>query len=72
MKLFFALQLFDFFGVGGGKRSGFRWISTLGGGAFGICMPACRKGEHTEPLFFIFTDRGAVFSGDLYSRRRRF
>ena len=33
------------------RGSGLRWIVTLGGDALGICMPACRDGEHTEPLY---------------------
>ena len=33
------------------RGSGFRWIATLGGGVFSICMPACREGEHTEPFY---------------------
>ena len=41
----------NFHGAGGARGSGFRVIATLGGGAFGICMPACREGEHTEPFF---------------------
>ena len=103
VNLLFALQLFDFFGVGakggqggacfGGtlpsatallvcacqrvgrvrtRRSGFRWISTLGGGAFGICKPACREGEHTDHFVFACAFQfsltgGRCFRGSLQS-----
>ena len=48
-NFYFALPLFNFPGSGSGV---FLQISTIGGGAFGICMPACREGERTEPFFF--------------------
>ena len=58
---------------GGAKGSGFRWISTLGGCAFGMCMPACREGERglnfvfaLAPLIFFGTG-GGVFYGSLQS-----
>ena len=61
----------------GTSRSGFRWLCTLDGGAFGTCMPACREDERTELLFLrlrisISPDRRALVSGDLYNWRRRF
>ena len=48
----FALLPMNFYGAGGGRGSGFWWISTLGGGAFGICRPACREGEHFDHFVF--------------------
>ena len=49
----FALERFHFPGAGGGV---FWQISTIGGGAFGICMPACREGERSERFVFCACD----------------
>ena len=66
------------FSRGGGARGkGFRWIALLGDVAL---VYACQRVGRASVLIFvffclrrsIFTDRGAVFSGDLYNRRRRF
>ena len=64
----FALPPFNFHGAGRRQGTGLRWIDTLGGGVFGVCMPECREGECTKLCFkclrlSIFPDRGAVFSG---------
>ena len=48
----FCTSAVDISRIGGAKGSGFWWIATLGGGAFGICMPACREGERTELCFY--------------------
>ena len=72
VNLLFALQLFEFFGVGA-RGSVFRWNSTLGDGVFGIYMPACWKGENAELLFFVLTPSnvsgpgGGVFGESLRS-----
>ena len=73
----FALPPMSFHGAGGARGSGFWWISTLGRGAFSICMPACREGKHTKHFFIrlrisIFQDRGRCLRGDLYKRWRSF
>ena len=52
-RTFFLASVVRYFRSGGATRSGFRWIPTLGGGAFGIRMSACRKGKHTEVLFLL-------------------
>ena len=72
----FALPLFNFHGAGGRQGTVLRWIDTLGGRVFGICMPECWESECTKLCLkclrrSIFPDRGAVFSGDPYNRRRR-
>ena len=52
------------------RGSGFRWISTLGHCALGMCMPACREGERTELCFCACAAqfsriRAGVFGGSL-------
>ena len=64
----FALPQINFSRTGGARGSGSRWIATLGGGAFDICIPAGREGERGELCCLrlrrlIFPDQGAVFSG---------
>ena len=70
----FALPPLSFHGSG----SGFRWIDTLDGGTFGICIPAFRAGERAERLYFVifapfhFTGSGrGVFGGSLHSATAR-
>ena len=63
VNFLFALPLLNFPGPGVGV---FRKISTIGGGAFRICMPACREGEQIEHCFCVsavqFSGReGGVF-----------
>ena len=64
----FCVSTIGFSRSGGTRGSGFRWISTLGGGAFGICMPASREGEHPEHYiitcaFQFFLTGGRYFRG---------
>ena len=49
LNYLFALGWFHFPEAGGGV---FREISAIGGGAFGICMPACREGDRTERFVY--------------------
>ena len=58
---------FEFSRSGGARGGGFRWVATLGGGAFGIYMQAGRQGERDD-IFLrfrcsFFPGRGAVFYG---------
>ena len=75
VNICFALPLLNFPGPGGDV---FWKISTIGGGAFVICIPACRESERTEPFSFALApfnfhgEEGRCFSVDLYNLRRRF
>ena len=58
---------------GGARENGFWCIVTVGGGAFGICMPACREGDYTELLFFVLAPfnfpgpASGIFGGSVQS-----
>ena len=73
VNVFSTLPLLSFPGPEG---DGFWQIFTIGGGAFGVCMPACREGERTELLFLclrrsIFPAWGGVFQKSLQTIAKR-